>query len=126
MDMKTPFRLRAVARPGSLILAAALATVPNTAKSVVPDRCHARLLLTLAPDVPNPRDPSFLSALSANPLYAITWVEGNGSTAVVDLTGPATDFHCDDEIRRLSRDAHILTLKVLPPDKRDEQPSGPT
>jgi hypothetical protein len=82
-------------------------------------------LLTLAPDVPNPRDPSFLSALSANPLYTITWVEGNDSTAVVDLTGPATDYHCDDEIRRLSRDAHILNLKVLPPDKDYDHASGP-
>jgi hypothetical protein len=76
-------------------------------------RCHARLLLRLTPDIPNPRHPSFLSALAANPLYQITWVEGNDSTATVDVTGPATDYHCEDEINRVSRDAHIVDLKVV-------------
>jgi hypothetical protein len=110
-----------------LIAAVSLAIVPNTGngESAVPDRCHARLVVTLTPDVPNPRDPSFLSALSANPLYTLAWVEGNDSTAVVDLTGPATDYHCADEIRRLSRDAHIMDLKVLQQDKENDHPSGP-
>jgi hypothetical protein len=110
-----------------LIAAAALATVLNVgaAESAVPDRCHARLLLKLTPDVPNPRDPTFLSALTANPLYAITWVEGNDTTAVVDLTGPATDYHCEDEIRRLGRDAHILDLKVLQWNAADDRSSVP-
>ena len=109
------------------IAAAALATVLDVgaAGSAVPDRCHARLLLKLTPDVPNPRDPTFLSALTANPLYAITWVEGNDTTAVVDLTGPATDFHCEDEIRRLGRDAHILDLKVLQGTAADDRSPGP-
>jgi hypothetical protein len=112
--------------PNSFILGAALAAVPNTgyAQSAVPDRCHARLLLTLTPDVPNYRDPAFLSALSANPLYTITWVEGQDSAAVVDLTGPATDYHCEQEIKRLSRDAHILELKVLPPGAQNDPASG--
>jgi hypothetical protein len=125
--MKTQLHcLGIVNRCGSLIVAAALATVPNTAhgQSPVPDRCHARLSLTLTPYVPNPRDPSFLSALSANPLYILTWVEGNDSTAVVDLTGPATDYHCTDEIRRLSKDAHIMDLKVLQQDKEYDHPAS--
>ena len=101
-----------------LLAAGTLAAVLsiNDAESAIPDRCHARLLLRLTLDVPNPRDPSFLSALTANPLYEIVWVEGNDTTATVDLMGPATDYHREDEINRLRRDAHIMDLKVLQPD----------
>jgi hypothetical protein len=109
------------------IAAVAFASVLGVAAvaSAAPDKCHARLLLKLTPDVPNPRDPSFLSALTANPLYVLTWVEGNDTSAVVDLTGPAIDYHCEDEIKRLSRDAHILDLKVLRPDTECERSSSP-
>jgi hypothetical protein len=72
----------------------------------------------LTPDIPNPRDPAFLSGLAANPLYRLTWVKGTDLTAVIELTGPATDYHCEDEIRRISRDAHIMDLTVLQPDPR--------
>lgn len=101
-----------------LLAAGTLAAVLsiNVAESAIPDRCHVRLLLRLTLDVPNPRDPSFLSALAANPLYEIVWVEGNDTTATVDLIGPATDYQCEDEIRRMRRDAHIMDLKVLQPD----------
>src|SRR3979411_1929370 len=62
-----------------LISAGTLAAVLSIydAESAIPDRCHARLLLRLTLDVPNPRDPSFLSALTANPLYEMVWVDGN-------------------------------------------------
>jgi hypothetical protein len=126
--MKTQLHcLRIAKRCASSTVAVALAAVPNTVygESPVPDRCHARLSLTLTPDIPNPRDPSFLSALSANPLYTLTWVEGHDSTAVVDLTGPATDYHCADEIRRLSKDAHVMDLKVLQRDKEYDHPASP-
>jgi hypothetical protein len=110
-----------------LIAAGTLATVLgiNDAESAIPDRCHARLLLRLTLDVPNPRDPSFLSALTANPLYEIVWVEGNDTTATVDLMGPATDYHCEDEIKRMRRDAHIMDLKVLQPDSENDGPTSP-
>jgi hypothetical protein len=72
----------------------------------------------LTPDIPNPRDPAFLSGLAANPLYRLTWVKGTDLTAVIELTGPATDYHCEDEIRRISRDAHLMDLTVLQPDPR--------
>jgi hypothetical protein len=97
----------------------------NDAESAIPDRCHARLLLRLTLDVPNPRDPSFLSALTANPLYEIVWVDGNDTTATVDLMGPATDYHCEDEIKRMRRDAHIMDLKVLQPDSENDGPTSP-
>jgi hypothetical protein len=109
--------------PGVALLAGLCVLGPADVRSAPPDRCHARLSLTLTPDVPNPRDPSFLSTLTANPLYSLIWVEGNDTTAVVDLTGPATDYHCEDEIRRLSRDAHIMDLQVLHGDG-EQQPSS--
>jgi hypothetical protein len=114
------------ARAG-LLAAGTLAAVlsSNDAESAVPDRCHARLLLRLTLDVPNPRDPSFLSALTANPLYEIVWVEGSDTTATVDLMGPATDYHCEEEIKRMRRDAHIMDLKVLQPDLENDGPTGP-
>ncbi len=110
-----------------LLAAGTLAAVLciNDADSAIPERCHARLLLQLTPDIPNPRDPSFLSALTANPLYEIVWVEGNDTTATVDLIGPATDYHCEDEIKRIRRDAHIMDLKVLQPDSESDGPTSP-
>jgi len=110
-----------------LIAAGTLAAVLiiNDAESAIPDRCHARLLLRLTLDVPNPRDPSFLSALTANPLYEIVWVDGKDATATVDLMGPATDYHCEDEIKRMRRDAHIMDLKVLQPDSENDGPTSP-
>jgi hypothetical protein len=109
-----------------LLAAGTLAAVLSItdAESATADRCHARLLLRLTPDVPNPRDPSFLSALTANPLYEIVWVEGNDTTATVDLIGPAIDYHCEDEIKRIRRDAHIMELKVLPPDSENDGTTG--
>jgi hypothetical protein len=87
----------------------------GTVEVAVPERCEARLEVTLTPDVPNPRDPSFLSGLAANPLYQLIWVRGSDSAAVYAFTGPATDYHCEDEVKRISRDAHVLDLKVLEP-----------
>jgi hypothetical protein len=78
------------------------------------DRCQARLEVKLTPDVPNPRDPSFLSALAASPLYELTWVSSTDETVVLNLKGPATDYQCQQEINRIGRDTHILDLKVVP------------
>jgi hypothetical protein len=106
--------MRVKVRSGLVVtgaLAAALGV--NDIESAIPNRCHARLSLRFTLDVPNPRDPSFLSALTANLLYEIIWVDGSGTTATVDLTGPATDYRCQDEIKRMRRDAHIEDLQVL-------------
>jgi hypothetical protein len=109
-----------------LLAAGTLAAVLSIhdSESAIPDRCHARLLLRLTLDVPNPRDPSFLSALTANPLYELVWVGGNDTTATVDLMGPATDYHCEDEIKRIRRDAHIMDLKVLQAGSENDGPTS--
>ena len=88
----------------------------GSVEAAVPEKCEARLEVKLTPDVRAPRDPSFLSALAANPLYTLIWTGGNDTTAVYELTGPATDYHCEDEIKRLRRDAHVMRLEVLQPD----------
>jgi hypothetical protein len=101
-------------RAGLIAVGAVAAVLSvNKVESATPDRCQARLVLTLTPDVPNPRDPSFLSALTSSPLYEIIWIKGHDTTATVELRGPATDYHCEDEIKRMRRDSQIEELKVL-------------
>jgi hypothetical protein len=97
-----------------LIATVALTAVLSTSivESAIPDRCHARLLLKLTPDVPNPRDPGFLNAL-AGALYELIWVKGNDTVVTLDLTGPVSDYHCENEIERLRMDGYVLDLKVL-------------
>jgi len=49
----------------------------------------------------------------------LLWIRGTDTTAVYELRGPATDYNCEDEIKLLKRDAHVLDLKVLRPDSGD-------
>jgi hypothetical protein len=85
----------------------------NKVESATPDRCHARLLIRVTLDVPNPRDPSFLSALTSSPLYELIWIKGHDQTGTVVLRGPATDYHCGEEIKRMRNASQIEELKVL-------------
>jgi hypothetical protein len=82
-------------------------------ESATPDSCYARLRLTVTLDVPNPRDPSFLSALTSSPLYELIWIKGHDQTATVELRGPATDYQCGEEIKRMRNASQIEELKVL-------------
>jgi hypothetical protein len=79
----------------------------DTAGAAAPEMCRAQIEVKLTPDVPNPRGPSFLSALAANPLYQLLWIRGTDTTAVYEPRGPATDYKCEDEIKLLKRDAHV-------------------
>ena len=83
------------------------------AESATADTCYARLRLTVTLDVPNPRDPSFLSALTSSPLYELIWIKGHDQTGTVVLRGPATDYHCGEEIKRMRNASQIEDLKVL-------------
>src|SRR5688572_9945832 len=96
------------------LLACVLLLVPISAAAH--DRCTARIEVQLDSEVSNPRDPSFLSSVTANPLYSLTWVEGDDSRAVYLLTGPGTDYGCKGGIELVRRDASILDLRVLEPD----------
>lgn len=86
------------------------------ARAVEVQPCTVRLALTLTPDVPDPRDPGFLgSMLSSATSYQLTWISGSDTQATVELTGPGPSARCQDAVDKLSRDAHILDLKVLQP-----------
>jgi hypothetical protein len=98
---------------------AAFALGNDTAGAAATEMCRAQIEVQLTPDVSNPRDPSFLSALAANPLYQLLWVRGTDPTIVYELRGPATDYNCEGEIKLLKRDAHVQNLRVLDPGSED-------
>jgi len=101
-------------RAGLIAVGAVAAVLAvNQAESAIPDRCQARLLIRVTPDVPNPRDPSFLSALTSSPLYELIWIKGHDQTGTVELRGPATDYRCGEEIKRMRNASQIEELKVL-------------
>jgi len=86
------------------------------APAMAADTCNVRLALTLTPDVPNPQDPGFLGAMLSNSTgYQLTWVGGSDTQATVQLTGPGPSSQCDQAVSKLSRDAHVLDVKVLQP-----------
>jgi hypothetical protein len=78
-----------------------------------PGPCSARIEVELDGEVANASDPSFLNALTASPLYVLTWVKGDGSRAVYDLVGPANDTGCQRGIEQIRRSASVLDLRVL-------------
>lgn len=99
------------------LLACVLLLVPISAAA--DDRCSARIEVRLDSEVSNPRDPSFIGSLTANPLYSLAWVEGEDSRAVYVLSGPGTDYGCKGGIELVRRDASILELRVLDADSSD-------
>jgi hypothetical protein len=101
-------------------IAAALALVlglgcPAAASAVeqAPE-CDLRLALTFTPDVPNAQSPGFLGAILSDPQYRLTWLNGTDTQATVELTGPGPSSQCQAALNRLSRDAHVLNVQVLP------------
>jgi len=79
-----------------------------------PPRCDLRLALTFTPDVPNSQNPGFLGAILSDPQYQLTWLNGADTQATVELTGPGPSSQCQAALNRLSRDAHVLDVQVLP------------
>jgi hypothetical protein len=108
-------RLKWRAWPASAISALALASVPalGPARADGPPRCHALLSVTLLAEVPNPRDPGFLSSLAGDPGYVLIWKGTDGWSQRLELTGPAPDYRCQREIRRMRKDARVLYIRVV-------------
>src|SRR5688572_12350717 len=79
------------------------------------ESCRARVEISVNADIPNARDPSFITGLLANPLYRLTWVSGDDSPFVYDLTGPASDAGCANMIEQIGRDAAVQDVRVLEP-----------
>jgi hypothetical protein len=100
-----------------------LASLAPLAAEAQTDSCVARIEVTLEASVEDPRDPSFLTALLANAMYKLSWVEGDDTTAVYELVGPASDFKCEREISQLSRSAQIRDLRVVSQENVSSQAS---
>ena len=79
------------------------------------DGCRARIEVTLDPEVNDPRAPSFLSSLLASPEYQLIWVQGDDSTAIYDLKGPATDDGCANMIEQIGKRSAVLNVRIVTP-----------
>ena len=90
-----------------------IALVAGSANAQGPPNCSARLLVKLTPDVPDPRAPSFLDSLSADPLFHLFWVRTSADSVVLELTGPGPEYRCRSEIRRIRQDGRVVRLQVL-------------
>jgi hypothetical protein len=81
--------------------------------SFAQDSCRARIQISVDAEVPDPHDPSFITGLLADPQYRLTWVSGDSSDVVYDLSGPASDAGCANMIDRIRRAAAVLDVTVL-------------
>ncbi len=91
----------------------ALASPALHAELVPP--CTLQLQVQFSPEVPNARAPGFLSSLSGDPAYQLTWVKAlkDPMAVVLELTGPGPDYRCANEVQRIARDARVINVRVL-------------
>jgi hypothetical protein len=96
----------------AILLALALigALAGNAALAAIPAPCDLELTVALTPDVPDPRDPGFLSSLLSNhPAYQLVLREQrDGSVIAVELIGPQSG--CRDVIETMRRDGRVLSV----------------
>jgi thiamine monophosphate kinase len=117
-------------RKGKWLTAVALMAVLTVASNAAaiaanpPLQCSLRLALTLTPDVPNAQAPGFLDAILSDPQYQLTWLGGSDTQATLELTGPGPRSQCEAAVNRLSRDSHVLDVRVLPQQRVAEANTG--
>jgi hypothetical protein len=77
------------------------------------DTCSRRIVVELTPDVPNPRDPQFLSSLVGNhPAYQLYWLRPEGSFGnLLELIGPGPDRLCQSVIASLRKAGRVLSVR---------------
>jgi len=92
------------------LCAVAIGAIANAAG--VPE-CSLRLVVELTPDVPNPRDPEFLSSLLSNhPSYRLIWVGAQDAFhSILDLSGPGPDSACQDVVQTMRKDARVVSVQ---------------
>lgn len=92
----------------SVALASAVAS--NAAAAATPASCDLELSVTLTPDVPDSRDPGFLSSLLSNhPAYQLVLREQRDTSVIgVELTGPESG--CRDVVEAMRRDGRVLSV----------------
>jgi hypothetical protein len=84
------------------------------AASVAP--CAMRLRVELTPDVPDPRDPGFVSSLLGNhPDYQLTLLRldpENASVITLDLAGPGPVAACREVVNSMRKDARVISVHL--------------
>jgi hypothetical protein len=79
-----------------------------------PGPCDKYLTVELTPDVPNPRDLTFLSSLLTIPGYQLVWRKQNddNTTVELELTGPGPEDQCRAVIAAIRKDARVQSIHV--------------
>jgi hypothetical protein len=77
-----------------------------------PAVCSRHLSVELTPDVPNPRDLTFLSSLVTMPGYQLAWRGQDGAIIEVELSGPGPEDQCRAVIAAMRKDSRVLSINV--------------
>jgi hypothetical protein len=90
--------------------------VSGVAGATSPITCARRLTLEVTPDVPDPRDTSFLSSLLSNDVgYQLVFLGRTDDTNIVlELIGPGPAYRCRDAIQTMRKDARVASIHVSP------------
>ena len=102
------------ARLHAALLIAAAALASGLADPAAAAVCDRRLTVELTPDVPDPRDPGFLSSLLSNEVgYQLVFRGMSDDTNIVlELIGPGPAYRCQEAIQTMRRDARVVSLHV--------------
>lgn len=86
----------------------------NAAAAAPPVPCDMRLSVKITPDVWNPSDAEFLSSLlSGNPYYRLPLLrQRSRSLIVLELTGPAPDYLCQNMVEAIRKDGSVQSVHV--------------
>jgi len=93
---------------------AAVGAVGTAHAQPPPEPCHSRLIVQLSPEVPDQRDPGFLSSLEGTPGFRLVW-KGHSNTdmtTTLELIGPGPAYRCMQEVDRMRNDARVIDLRV--------------
>lgn len=79
-----------------------------------PARCALRLVVELSPDVPNPRDRSFVSSLLGdNPGYRLSLQHVIDDTHLgMTLYGPGPKRNCRNVLESMRRDSRVQSIQT--------------
>ncbi len=82
------------------------------AQSVKP--CHLKLNVRFSPEVPDPRNPGFLSSFEGQPGFRLIWKGGSNSnmSQTLELIGPGPEYRCMREVDRMRNDARVIDIRV--------------
>ena len=101
------------------IAATVVAVLVSAGVQAQSGNCRVHLGLKLTPDAADTSSSGFLKSLIADPTYALKWIKGDDTSAVVDLSGPGSDTGCAHGVDLLTRSAHVVDVKVLEPNATD-------